>query len=56
MREVALAKTMKAILSDGLFEEVDNLSGFEIHHKSKYYVYLAANSDIIKVFMNLLLF
>jgi hypothetical protein len=55
MREVAAAKTMKAILPDGLFEEVDNLSGFEIH-KSKYYVYLVANSDIIKVFMNLLLF
>jgi hypothetical protein len=35
MREVAAAKTAKAILLDGLFEEVDNIPNFEIHHKSK---------------------
>jgi hypothetical protein len=53
IREVAVAKTTKANLLDGLFEEVDNLSGFEIHHKSKYYAYLVANSHIVRVFMNL---
>jgi hypothetical protein len=35
IREVAAAKTTKANLPDNLFEEVDNLPGFEIHHKSK---------------------
>jgi hypothetical protein len=27
-------------LPNGLFEEVNNLPGFEIHHKSKYYTWL----------------
>jgi hypothetical protein len=53
MREVVIAKTAKATLADGLFEEVDNFSGFEIHHKSKYYGYLVANPDIARAFMNL---
>jgi hypothetical protein len=53
MREVVIAKTAKATLTDGLFEEVDNFSGFEIHHKSKYYGYLVANPDIARAFMNL---
>jgi hypothetical protein len=53
MREVAAAKTAKATLPDGLFEEVDNLSGFEIYHKSKYYAHLVGNPDITRVFMNL---
>jgi hypothetical protein len=53
MREVVIAKTAKATLADGLFEEVDNFSGFEIHHKSKYYGYLVANPDIASAFMNL---
>jgi hypothetical protein len=53
IREVAVAKTIKATLLDGLFEEVDNLPGFEVHHKSKYYPYLVANPDIASVFMNI---
>jgi hypothetical protein len=53
MREVAAAKTAKAILLDGLFEEVDNIPNFEIHHKSKYYAYFVANPDIARVFINL---
>jgi hypothetical protein len=56
MREVAAAKTAKATLSDGLFEEVDNLPGFEIQHKSMHYAYLVANPDIARLFMNLSLF
>jgi hypothetical protein len=53
IREVAIAKTVKANLPDGLFEEVDNLSGFEIHHKSKYYAYLVANPHIARTVMDL---
>jgi hypothetical protein len=56
IREVVVVKTAKATLLDGLFEEVDNLPGFEIHHKSKYYPYLVANPDIASVFMNIPLF
>jgi hypothetical protein len=37
----------------GLFEEVDNLPGFELEHKSKYYAHLAANPDIASTFMSL---
>jgi hypothetical protein len=51
--EVAVAKTAKANLPDGLFEEVDNILGFETHHKSKYYAYLVANPHIVRVFMDL---
>jgi hypothetical protein len=53
IREVVVTKTAKANLSDGLFEEVDNLLGFEIHHKSKYYAYLVANPHIARAFMDL---
>jgi hypothetical protein len=53
IREVAIAKTAKANLADGLFEEVDNLSGFEIHYKSKYYAYLVVNPHIARTVMNL---
>jgi hypothetical protein len=53
IREVAAAKTVNATLPDGLFKEVDNLPGLEIHHKSKYYAYLVANPDIARAFMNL---
>jgi hypothetical protein len=53
LREVAVAKTVKANLLDGLFEDVDNLSGFEIHHKSKYYAYLVDNPQIARAFMDL---
>jgi hypothetical protein len=35
IREVVVAKTAKANLPHGLFEEVGNLPGFEIHHKFK---------------------
>jgi hypothetical protein len=53
IRQVAVAKMTKANLPNGLFEEVDNLPGFEIHHKSKYYAYLVANPHIARTFMNL---
>jgi hypothetical protein len=52
-REVDVAKTAKANLPDSLFEEVDNLSGFKIHHKSKYHAYLVANPHIARAFMDL---
>jgi hypothetical protein len=55
LREVIVAKTTKANLPIDLFEEVDNLSGFKIHHKSKYYAYLMANPQIARVFIDLLL-
>jgi hypothetical protein len=51
--EVAVAKTTRANLPDGLFEEVDNLMSFEIHHKFKYYAYLVANPHIAMAFMDL---
>jgi hypothetical protein len=53
LKEVTVAKTTKKNLSDDLFEEVDNLSGFEIHHKSKYYAYLVANPHIARAFIDL---
>jgi hypothetical protein len=53
IREVVIAKMVKANLPDGLFEEVDNLLGFEIHHKFKYYAYLVANPHIARAFMDL---
>jgi hypothetical protein len=53
LKEVTVAKTTKKNLSDDLFEEVDNLSGFEIHHKSKYYAYLVANPHIAWAFIDL---
>jgi hypothetical protein len=53
IREVVVAKMAKANLPDGLFEEVDNLLGFEIHHKFKYYAYLVANPHIARAFMDL---
>jgi hypothetical protein len=49
IKEVAAAKTAP----DDLFEEVDNLLGFELKHKSKYFTYLVANPDIARVFMKL---
>ncbi|KAG8065014.1 hypothetical protein GUJ93_ZPchr0004g39455 [Zizania palustris] len=49
IKEVVAAKTTP----DGLFEEVDNLPGFELEHKSKYFSYLVANLDIAKAFMKL---
>jgi hypothetical protein len=51
IKEVAIAKTA----SDGLFNEVDILSNFELEHKSKYFAYLVANPDILRAFMKLLL-
>jgi hypothetical protein len=53
IREVAVTKTANITLLDGLLEEVDNLPGFKIYHKSKYYAYLMANPDIATAFMNL---
>jgi hypothetical protein len=53
IREMAATKMVNATLPDGLFEEVDNLPDFEIHHKFKYYAYFVANSDIARTFMNL---
>jgi hypothetical protein len=49
IKEVATAKTAP----DGLFEEVDNIPGFELEHKSKYFAYLVANPDIARAFMKL---
>jgi hypothetical protein len=40
-------------LPDGLFEEVDNLPGFELEDKFKYYAHLVANLNIATVFMSL---
>jgi hypothetical protein len=51
LREVSVAKTVKSNLPDGLFEDVDNLPGFEIHHKSKYYAYVVANPHIARAFI-----
>jgi hypothetical protein len=55
LREVAVAKTTKANLPNDLFEEVDNLPGFEIHHNAKYYAYLVAKPHIAMTFMDLTL-
>jgi hypothetical protein len=49
IKEVDATKTSP----DGLFEEVDNLLGFELEHKSKYFAYLVANPDIARTFMKL---
>jgi hypothetical protein len=46
IKEAAMAKKTKKALSDGLFEEVDNLSGFELDHKSKYQAHLVANPTL----------
>jgi hypothetical protein len=48
IKEVDAAK----ISPDGLFE-VDNLPGFELEHKSKYFAYLVANPDIVRAFIKL---
>jgi hypothetical protein len=40
-------------LSDGLFQSVDTLPGFELQHKAKYYAYLVANPDSARVFIDL---
>jgi hypothetical protein len=53
IREVVVAKMVNANLPDGLFEDVDNLSDFEIRHKSKCYAYLMANPHIARVFIDL---
>jgi hypothetical protein len=37
IKEVVATKTS----TDGLFEEVDNLSGFELEHKSNYFTYFS---------------
>jgi hypothetical protein len=47
IKEGALAK--KALPND-LFEEVDNLPGFELKHKYRYYAHLVANPDIASRF------
>jgi hypothetical protein len=56
IKEAVVAKTVKEVLPDGLFEVVDNLSGFELENKSKYYTHLVANLDIATAFMSLPLF
>jgi hypothetical protein len=53
IKEVALVKIAKKALPEDLFEEVDNLPGFELEHKSKYYAHLVGNSDIATAFMSL---
>jgi hypothetical protein len=48
------AKTVAAnTLSDGLFESVDTLPGFELQHKAKYYGHLVANPESARVFIGL---
>jgi hypothetical protein len=49
-----VAKTVAAnTLSDGLFESVDTLAGFELQHKAKYYAHLAANPESARVFIDM---
>jgi hypothetical protein len=45
-------KTAKIDLPHGLFEEMDNLHGFELEHKSMYYAHLVVNPMIARTFMN----
>jgi hypothetical protein len=45
--------TAKRPLPNGLFEQVDNILDFELEHKSRYFTYLVANSNIARVFMKL---
>jgi hypothetical protein len=53
IREVTVVKMVKTNLLDGLFEEIDKLLSFEIHHKYKFYAYLVANTYIAMAFMDL---
>jgi hypothetical protein len=53
IKEAALVKTAKKALPEGLLEEVDNLPGFKLEHKSKYYTHLVGNPDIATAFMSL---
>jgi hypothetical protein len=52
-----LANAIKEVLAvsttlpDGLFKIVDNLLGFQVEHKSKYYAHLVAN--LARAFINL---
>jgi hypothetical protein len=50
---VSATKIAKIALSESLFEEVGNLRGFELEHNSKYFTYLIANPDIVRVFIKL---
>jgi hypothetical protein len=40
-------------LPDGLFEAVDSLPGFELHHKSRYYHHLVRHPNDAHAFVNL---
>jgi hypothetical protein len=53
INEVSATKIAKIALSKSLFEEVGNLWGFELEHNSKYFTYLIANPDIVRVFIKL---
>jgi hypothetical protein len=44
---------MKRPLPNDLFEQVDNIIGFELEHKSNYFTYLVANPNIARVFIKL---
>jgi hypothetical protein len=47
------AVVANSALPDDLFEIVDNLTGFELDHKSMYYTHLVANPNIARAFMKL---
>jgi hypothetical protein len=53
IKKVSTAKKTNIALPYGLFEEVDNLLGFELEHKSKYFTHLVDNPDIARVFIKL---
>ena len=48
----AIKEAANKPLPAGLFEAVDNIPGFEIAHKSKYYSHLVSNPDIAHAFMD----
>jgi hypothetical protein len=52
IKEVVVANSA---LPDDLFETINNLTCFELEHKSKYYAHLVANPDIASAFMKLTL-
>jgi hypothetical protein len=48
----AIKEAANKPLPAGLFEVVDNIAGFEIAHKSKYYSHLVSYPDIAHAFMD----
>jgi hypothetical protein len=48
----AIKEAANKPLLASLFEDVDNILGFEIAHKSKYYSHLVSNPDVAHAFMD----